>query len=293
MHNGLLILVTAIGFQTYTTLSYVRPYSQADSCYQAYANAAYEKENSQEVYEYIITEYNTLYSFMMKPTSAFGNDISAKLSGLQKLISQYKCANNVANGRNLQHYMYYTTPFDEMFGVNGFKSDYKLGLVAILAICFAISPLIAYDNRARIGFLLYTTKEGKRTYLKHNAIIAALFAAFLALAIYVPHYIHMLTVYGTQGLFEPVSAISGFGKLGEMTVLCYMILLTVYRVISLIVFAEVVLLISYKSRSPTTATIVTLAAFALPIVIYLAGAEFIAWVCWGVSGNRELLNFLS
>ncbi|GEM_PF-4010768 len=31
MHNGLLILVTAIGFQTYTTLSYVRPYSQADS----------------------------------------------------------------------------------------------------------------------------------------------------------------------------------------------------------------------------------------------------------------------
>ncbi len=293
MHKGLLILVAAIGFQTYTTLSYVRPYSQADSCYQAYANAAYEKENSQEVYEYIITEYNTLYSFMMKPTSAFGNDISAKLSGLQKLISQYKCANNVANGRNLQHYMYYTTPFDEMFGVNGFKSDYKLGLVAILAICFAISPLIAYDNRARIGFLLYTTKEGKRTYLKHNAIIAALFAAFLALAIYVPHYIHMLTVYGTQGLFEPVSAISGFGKLGEMTVLCYMILLTVYRVISLIVFAEVVLLISYKSRSPTTATIVTLAAFALPIVIYLAGAEFIAWVCWGVSGNRELLNFLS
>lgn len=291
MHKGLLILVAAIGFQTYTTLNYVRPYSQADSCYQSYANAAYEKANSQEVYEYITNEYKALQKAMMTPSNQFGgNDLSAKLSGLQKLISQYQRAYDAADGRNLQHYMYYTTPFDEMFGVNGLKSDYKLGLIAILAICLAISPLIAYDNRARIGFLLYTTKEGKRTYLKHNAIIAALFAAFLALAIYVPHYVHTLMVYGSQGLFEPVTAISGFGKLSGLSVLDYMILLTVYRVVSLIVFAEVVLLISYKSKSPTTATITTLAAFALPIVIYLAGAEFIVWVCWRVSGNREMIK---
>lgn len=293
MHKGLLILIAAIGFQTYTTMNYVRPYSQADSCYQAYANAAYSKENSQEVYEYITNEYKILYSSMMKPTSQFGNDLSAKLSGLQKLISQYQRASNVANGKNLQHYMYYTTPFDEMFGVNDFKSDYRLGLVAILAICFAISPLIAYDNRARIGFLLYTTKEGKRTYLAHNATISAIFATVLALGIYVPHYVHTLMIYGSQGLFEPVAAISGFGKLGGMTVLGYMILLTVYRIISLILFAETVLLISYKSKSPTTATITNLAAFALPIVIYLAGAEFIAWVCWAVSGNREILRLIA
>ncbi len=49
-----------------------------------------------------------------------------------------------------------------------------------------------------------------------------------------------------------------------------------------------------ESLNKTVETFVaTLAAFALPIVIYLAGAEFIAWFCWKVSGNREILRLLA
>ena len=185
--------------------------------------------------------------------------------------------------------------FSQTFGMYSRRKStrnttpYKLGLVAILGICLAISPLIAYDNRARIGFLLYATKAGKRKYFEHNAAVAAIFTLMICLAVYVPHYVEMILTYGSQGLFEPISAISAYAKLGGLPVLGYLILLTVYRIISLTIFAEVVLLISHKCKSPTTATVIALAAFALPIVIYLAGADFMQWLCWRVSGNREIM----
>lgn len=294
MHKGLLILVAAIGFQLYTTYNYTRPYSSADSCYQSYTASAYNMKSSKEVYRYIKSIDDEIKKEMKNPAPQYGsNDISAKQIALKRLIEQYNNAYRITDGKDLPSYMYYTTPYDELFGVNGYKTDYRLGLIAILAICFAILPLIAYDNRARIGLLLYTTKAGKRTYIKHNAIVASGFAIVAALGIYIPYYIRILMTYGTQGISDPVAAITGFAGFGDVSVLGYLILLTVYRVISLVVFAELVLFISYKSKSPTTATIVTLAAFALPIVIYLVGAEFIVWLCWRVSDNREILRLVS
>lgn len=221
------------------------------------------------------------------------NEYWSKLQGFEKLLNQYNIAMEVSNGKQLHKYMYYTTGWEELFGVNGFKSDYKLGLVAILGICLAISPLIAYDNRARIGFLLYTTKSGKRTYFEHSAIVTAIFTLMISLAVYIPHYVEIILTYGSQGIFEPVSAISSYAKLGGLSVLEYLIALTIYRIISLTTFAELTLFISHKSKSPTTATIITLAVFCLPIVIYLAGANFMQWLCWPVSGNREMIRRLT
>ena len=292
LHKGLPILLAVLAFSVYSEYNYVRPYSSSDSYYRAYSAEAYEKTDSAAVYEYmkstaeaLTKEYNDAAS-----GSFSDNEYWSKRQGFMKLVSQFNTAVEVSGGKQLSEFMYYTTGWEELFGVNGFKTDYRLGLIAMLGICLAISPLIAYDNRARIGFLLYTTKAGKRTYFEHNALIAAIFTLLVCLAVYVPHYVEMILTYGSQGLLEPVSAITGYAKFGGLLVLGYLILLTVFRIISLTVFAELVLFISHKSKSPTTATIITLAAFALPIVVYLAGADFMQWLCWRVSGNREMIG---
>ena len=294
LHKGLFVLIAVLAFSLYSEYSYVRPYSSSDNYYRAYAAEAYSKTCSADVYEYMKSTVDELADgYKAAMSGAFtDNEYWSKRSGFEKLVNQYNNAFEVSGGKDVQNYMYYTTGLEEMFGINGFKTDYRLGLVAILGISLAISPLIAYDNRARIGFLLYTTKAGKRTYFEHNAAVAAIFTLMTCLAVYVPHYVEMIMTYGSQGLFEPVSAISAYAKLGALPVLGYLILLTAYRIISLTVFAELVLLISYKCKSPTTATIITLAAFALPIVIYLAGADFMQWLCWRVSGNREIMALI-
>lgn len=294
MHKGVLILIAALAFQIYSAYNYARPYNIQDNFYRSYTNDVYTMSASQEVYEYMTAtgeEINAGFKAAMSGQFT-DNDYWTKRNAFQKLAEQYNNAMKVSGGRNLPSYMYYTTGYEEMFGVNGFKHDFVLGLVAILGICFAVSPLIAYDNRARIGFLLYTTKAGKRTYFTHNAITAAIFATLISLAVYIPYYVQMLIAYGTVGLTDPVSAISSFSKLGGLSVLGYIILLTLYRTVSLIAFAELVLFVSYKSKSPTTATILMLAIFALPIAIYLAGANFMQWLCWPISGNREILRRL-
>ena len=293
LHKGLLIFAAVLAFSLYSEYNYVRPYSSSDNYYRAYASEAYAKQSPAEVYEYMRAAADKLAEgYKAAMSGAFtDNEYWSKRSGFEKLVSQYNNAVSLS-ARDVPEFMYYTTGWEELFGVNGFKTDYKLGLVAILGICLAISPLIAYDNRARIGFLLYTTKAGKRTYFEHNSAVAAIFTLIICLAVYVPHYVEMILTYGSQGLFEPISAISAYAKLGGLPVLGYLVLLTFYRIISLTIFAEVVLFISYKCKSPTTATVITLAAFALPIVIYLAGADFMQWLCWRVSGNREIFKLL-
>ena len=293
LHKGLLILLVVLAFSLYSEYNYVRPYSSSDNYYRAYASEAYSKQSPAEVYEYMRAAADELADgYKAAMSGAFtDNEYWSKRGGFEKLVSQYNNAVSLS-ARDVPEFMYYTTGWEELFGVNGFKTDYKLGLVAILGIGLAISPLIAYDNRARIGFLLYATKAGKRKYFGHNAAVAAIFTLLVCLAVYVPHYVEMILTYGSQGLFEPVSAISAYAKLGGLPVLGYLVLLTFYRIISLTVFAELVLFISHKSKSPTTATIITLAAFALPIVIYLAGADFMQWLCWRVSGNREIFKLL-
>ncbi len=293
LHKGLLILIAVLAFSLYSEYNYVRPYSASDNFYRAYTADAYAKTSTKEVYEFmqmsadgLAEEYKTAFSGTFAD-----NEYWSKRSGFEKLVSQFNRAGECAGGGQLSKFLYYATGWEELFGVNGFKTDYRLGLIAILAVCVAISPLIAYDNRARIGFLLYTTKSGKRVYFEQNAIISAIFALLTCLAVYVPHYAEMILTYDAQGLFDPVSAISGYEKFGPLPVFGYLILLTIYRIISLTAFAETVLFISHKSKSPTTATIITLAVFALPIVIYLAGADFMQWLCWPISGNREMMGW--
>ena len=294
MHKGAIILIAALAFQIYAAYSYIRPYNAMDNFYRAYTNDVYGLSTSNNVYDYMIAEREGIHASFVAAMSGqfYDAEYWTRRNAFQKLANQYNNAMKVSGGKNLAHYMYYTTGYEEMFGVNGFRQDFVLGLVAILGICFAVAPLIAYDNRARIGFLLYTTKAGKRTYFAHNAITAAIYAMLISLAVYIPYYVQMLVTYGTVGLFDPVSAIAQYANLGGLSVLEYMILLTLYRIISLIAFAELVLFVSYKSKSPTTATILMLAVFALPIVIYLAGANFMQWLCWPISGNREVLRRL-
>ena len=69
-----------------------------------------------------------------------------------------------------------------------------------------LSPLIAYDNRCRIGYVIYTTRAGKKTYLKHNCIIAIICAILASVFTYIPYFAQILSAYGTAGLARQFAA---------------------------------------------------------------------------------------
>lgn len=296
LHKGVLIILAALAFQVYTAYNYTRPYNITDNYYSAYTYEVYGMATPNDVYDYMTTageELNEGYVAAMNGQLQ-DNGYWSRRNAFEKLASQYKRVYNVSRSR-IPSMMYYTSGYEELFGVTktGLKQDYVLGFIAILGICFAVAPMIAYDNRARIGFLLYTTAAGKRRYFVHKAVAAAIFTFMISLAVYLPYYFQILRAYGIVGITESVRAVPGFENLAEASVVGYLIIMTLLRVFSLTCFAELVLYMSHRAKSPTTVTILTLALFALPILIYLAGANFMQWLCWPVSINREILRAIA
>ena len=292
MHKGALILAAVLAVQIYTAYDYSKAYSPADNYYLSYCNTIYGLETDDEVHEYIQSEterFEALSNALMQGANV-GDELRAK-EGFNLVVSQYNSAKEIAKPGELSNLMYYQTGFKDMFGVslNGYGYDYVLGLIATLAICFAVAPIIAYDNRARIGYLLYTTKSGKKAYLKHAQVSSALFAVATSFATYIPYYFQMLDAYGVQGLNDSIRAITEYAGFASISNLGYMAILLTYRTIILIILSQLVLLISSKCKSQTTSIIICLAVFALPIIVYIAGAEFVQYISLPLSGNREVL----
>lgn len=292
MHKGALILAAILAVQIYTAYDYSKPYNPTDNYYLGYCDTLYNLETDEEVREYIKGEterFEALNNALMQGANV-GDELRAE-EGFDLAVSQYNGAEEIAASGELSSLMYYQTGIKDMFGVsrNGYKHDYVLGLIATLSICFAVSPIIAYDNRARIGYLLYTTKSGKRAYLKHARISSALFAVAASLATYIPYYIQMLDAYGTQGLGDSIRAIAEYVSFANVSNLGYMVILLAYRTVILIILGQLVLLISSKCKSQTTSIIICLAVFALPIIVYIAGADIAQYISLPLSGNREVM----
>lgn len=167
-----------------------------------------------------------------------------------------------------------------------------MALVAILSVCLAISPLIAYDNRCKMGYLLYATKAGKKLYLKHNTFVSITVAVTTSLIVYIPYFLQMLKIYGFDGIGETIKCLEAYKGMPDIPIWGYIILLLLYRMAVLSVLSGIVLWISSKCQSTTAAAIISLAVFALPVAVYLAGADFIETILIPLSGNREVLRII-
>ena len=212
--------------------------------------------------------------------------------GFDLAKAQYEHLKTIFTDGSAPTKMFYQSCYNEMFGVNGFKKDYSLALVAILSLCFAVSPLIAYDNRCKMGYLLYATKAGKKTYLEHNIFVSVTIAVLTSLFVYIPYFLQMLKLYGYDGISETIWCIEAYKGMLDIPIWGYIILLLLYRMAVLSILSGIVLWISSKCQSTTAAAIISMAAFALPVVVYLAGADFIETILIPLSGNREVLRII-
>ncbi len=271
MHKGAVIMVAVLAIQLYTAFNYSKPYNPDDNYYLYYCTQISEMTDEEAV------------EFLAYETDHLETDIAER--GFDKAKSQYEYLVSIGKGAGD---MFYQTGYRLIFGLDTLRQDYILGLIAIATLCLMLSPIVAYDNRCRIGYILYTTKAGRRTYYRHNCVIAILLAITVSLGVNIPYFAQILSAYGTDGITSGVNCISDMVAFGELPVWGYLVILLTYRTAVLILFSLLLLWISSKCQSPTTAMVVALALFCLPIVIYLAGADAARYLSLPISGNREI-----
>lgn len=186
--------------------------------------------------------------------------------------------------------MFYQTGWRRLFGANGYAEDMRLTLFAALGICFAMSPLIAYDNRRRLGYLLYTNLHGRREYFRHNTAVSAITSALISVVVNAPHITGILSLYKIEGMEFSIRCIPEFERFFDIPIVAYIVLLCVLRTVSLILCGWIILFFSAKCKNVSAALLISTAIFALPVMLYLAGAEFVLPICMPFSANREIID---
>lgn len=292
-HKGALIILLILGIQVYLAANYRTEFDTDDMRYRAYCAqfsqmteqqadefAEAEKRRFEELHERVMTAD---FAEMMK----IRDELNAE-SGFERAYEQQRYISALDSDNKA---MFYQTGWRRLFGADGCAEDMRLTLFAALGICFAVSPLIAYDNRRRLGYLLYTNLHGKREYFRRNIAVSAIASTLISIAVNVPHIIGILSLYKTEGAEFSIRCIPEFEFFLDIPITAYIVLLCVLRTVSLILCGWVILFISSRCNNVSAALLVSMAVFALPVMLYLAGAEFVLPICMPFSVNREIIEF--
>ena len=175
-HMGALIILLILGIQIYLATNYRIEFSSDDMQYRAYCVrfsemterqadefAEAEKRRFEELHERVLTaDFNESMKIY--------DELNAE-SGFERAYKQQRYISALDSDNKA---MFYQTGWRRLFGADGYAEDMRLTLFAALGICFGISPLIAYDNRRRLGYLLYTNLHGKREYFRRNIAVSAI-----------------------------------------------------------------------------------------------------------------------
>lgn len=291
-HKGALIILLILGMQIYLAANYRIEFDSDDMQYRAYCNqfSQMTEQQSGEFAEAEKRRFEELHERI--PTADFSetmkiyNELIAE-NGFNRAYKQWLYIDALDSENKM---MFYQTGWRRIFGADGYAEDMRLTLFAALGICFAISPLIAYDNSRRLGYLLYTNRNGKSKYFLHNTAVAAMTSSLISAAINAPHIIGILSLYKTNGIEFSMRCIPEFEHFWDISITAYIAVLFILRTVVLILSGWIVLFISRRCKNVSAAFLVSLAVFALPIMLYLAGAEFVLPICMSFSVNRNIIE---
>ncbi|MBD5128509.1 MAG: hypothetical protein HDT43_01070 [Ruminococcaceae bacterium] len=291
-HNGALIILLILGVQIYLAANYRIEFNTDDMRYRAYC-VQFSQMTEQQADEFAETEkrrFEELHERILTADLAEMQEIHDELSAEDGFKRAYEQQRYISALDSNNKAMFYQTGWRRLFGADGYAEDMQLTLFAALGICFGISPLIAYDNRRRLGYLLYTNPHGKRGYFRRNTAVSAIASALISIAVNVPRITGILSLYKTDGAEFSIRCIPEFERFFDIPIAAYIALLCVLRTLSLILCGWVILFISSKCNNVSAALLISMAVFALPVMLYLAGAEFVLPVCMPFSVDREIID---
>lgn len=294
MHKGILIIVIALAVQLYSVTTYNVAYDVDDAFYKFYCDTLSEM-NYDEADEFISAEekrFNALLSSLSSPELQTSDmiQISTELNGrrgFEQAKAQYEYTIRLSSENKA---IFYLSGWNELFGVNGYKSDMQLALIVISALCLVILPCISYDKKCRLGFLINSTRLGKSTYYKHNFIIASLVAAAVSCVVNLSYFCAVLSAYSSDGIHYSIRCLPLYEGFADIPIWSYLLILLVARMIISVLLSCLLVWISSISKGISNAILFGFVVFVLPVLIYLLGYDFILCLCVPLSVNNLWLN---
>lgn len=150
-------------------------------------------------------------------------------------------------------------------------------LMTALTLC-CVSGIFTREYRTHMDMLLRSSYKGRTPVLICKLSIAFLIVLMIYLVVYVPYFVQVLSVYGTEGIHASADSMKHLSW-WKLSVGGYLLLLSFKRFVGYLLQAVLLWLLSYKLQNTSALLAVTSTLFLLPLLL--------AWL--GVPGMQYLL----
>lgn len=280
MQRGFIVVIVFIAISGFMNQNFVKKYDVTDVYYEYYADTLKGKI-TQDKLDFIESESLRFDEIQLKIDNLYQTGYSLEKNELYKALAPSHGFNLIKNRideiKDIDGVqIFYDTGYRRMFGITDDDDDMKYAFVAVLLCIFLISPLAANDKRYRMSSIINSTSSGRNRYIIRNITVASAYGLFAALLWIIPYIITIFQYYGSDGLKATIRSIAFFKYfIIDMTVLQYLIFISLLRIIFSVFLSLIMLWVSMKCNSAASAILINFAVFALPVLIYLLGAEFI------------------
>ena len=160
--------------------------------------------------------------------------------------------------------------------VSAGNKDATLALTALVMLICTLTYVYSIEYKTGAAVLLRTSPRGRRTIFVRKFLIGLIIVTVIYALTYAPYFYNVLHAYGTRQL--SASACSMEHLTGwDISILAYLVLISVLRYLGLIVSMLLIFFISSKAKSFISSLLIETGVLIVPIVLYLLGISFFKW----------------
>ena len=161
---------------------------------------------------------------------------------------------------------------DESAGNN----DATLALTALAMLICTLTYVYSIEYKTGAAVLLRTSQRGRGTVFVRKFVIGLIIITVIYALTYAPHFYNILHAYGMRQLSASAGSMEHLAG-WDMSILAYLILISVLRYLGLIASMLLIFFISAKARSFISSLLIETAVLIVPIVLYLLGIGAFRW----------------
>ncbi len=169
----------------------------------------------------------------------------------------------------------YDTGYNKLTAFDGFTNDVIPSMISVLLIIVLIAPIYSKDKEIGLQKIISSTVHGKQSLAIYRVLITAIISSAACLIAFIPQYYTVFAEYGDEWLCAPVQSLMQLSDFPfKISILNYLTLINVIRIITCVVIGESALALSKFSDKSFVSIAVSMLIFVSPLFLYMLGAEF-------------------
>ena len=161
--------------------------------------------------------------------------------------------------------------------VSAGNKDATLALTALAMLICTLTYVYSIEYKTGAAVLLRTSPRGRGTIFVRKFLIGFIIVTVIYALIYAPYFYNVLHAYGIRQLSASACSMEHLAGL-NISIFAYLILISCFRYLGLIVSMLLIFFISSKAKSIISSLLIETAVLIVPIVVYLLGIALFKWV---------------